>query len=221
MPKIRPPRSNGKNGHAGNGEKPADAKGNGHPPQDPQKPTENLPAPIEGRRIGPAEKRRAEQRERVRASLKRRAASRVTEKTAATSAKNIKRLERVFEAFEYRLLGHSYRVIGQAMGIEPSTVYNYVVEAINMRIIEPHEERVIQDLERLDIALAPIMQAAAEGDYQATDRLLKIIEARNTLLGIGKEKPAEGGGLSIKFPEGGGDVRLIAEFVAPPRPPED
>ena len=103
------------------------------------------------------------------------------------SAKKIIALQREQQALELRIGGASYRQIGQALQIEPSTAMRAVfrgLDKIREEVRENASQYVQLQLERLDKMLLAVWPSVTKGSYGAIDRALRIEERRARLLGL-------------------------------------
>jgi transcriptional regulator with XRE-family HTH domain len=88
------------------------------------------------------------------------------------------------EALRLRSEGLTYREIAQRLGINSSTAYRRVENAL--RAIPAHGVEEMRQLEgeRLDKLHAALWERALEGDLSAIDRLLTISARRSKLYGL-------------------------------------
>lgn len=204
---------------------PKNGKGNGHEPEKPPATIdqEGKPAPAPrgplvltkpAENLKPTDKRLRKGRKHTIAS-------------ATTSPREIKRRARMAEAIEYRLQGHAIAAIAQQMKASPATIHAYLVDAMAEMIREPADALKDMELQRLELLMAQFLPVALEGDTNACDRVLKIMELRAKLLGFGK---ADGGGgnTNIFFGQQNNTFEakatgpsLKVEFVHPPQPPRE
>lgn len=108
------------------------------------------------------------------------------QKTRPDKADAIEREER---ALELRRAGASYREIAKALGCRLETAHKAVQRGIARQIerVQDKAEAVIQlELDRLDRLLRGVWVQAAQGNTQAIDRVLRIMERRAALTGIDK-----------------------------------
>lgn len=103
-----------------------------------------------------------------------------------TSPSKIKRAKKIAEALDYRLQGHSYPKIAEAMGEPVSTVFTYVSDGLKQIVREPAEALREIELERVDVLLAAVFADAAEGDDTKINTTLRVMERRAKLLGLDK-----------------------------------
>jgi transposase-like protein len=94
------------------------------------------------------------------------------------------------EAWRLRKMGYSVKEIAFAMDFAESTVYDYL-KAISNRLIEQqfrHAESYREmQLARLDDALRlTIDYVVTKGKIEGVDRILKVIDMQNRLLGLYK-----------------------------------
>lgn len=88
------------------------------------------------------------------------------------------------EALEYRKMGLSYEQIGQKMGVNHQTAWNYVEAALKKVNHENAKEVKKMELSRLDAMFIKVYGDALRGDLGALASALKIMERRAKLLGI-------------------------------------
>lgn len=93
-------------------------------------------------------------------------------------------------ALQMRHAGASYRTIAQQLGIDVRTAFNDVQYMLTELAREPAENVRALELERLDRLMIPLFARATRAedgrlpDYQAIDRILKIMDRRAKLLGL-------------------------------------
>ena len=88
------------------------------------------------------------------------------------------------EALRLRSLGHTYREIADRLGINTSTAYRRVQNALVAVPYELVDElRTLEGL-RLDELHAAIWENAINGDLRAVDRVLSIMKRRAQLFGL-------------------------------------
>lgn len=104
-----------------------------------------------------------------------------------TTAQKITTAERRRQAVALRLSGATYESIGEAIGVSAPAAFKLVKTALEKLAKEtdtdavPLRELELQRLDRLQFGL---WKKAQNGDLQAVDRALKIMERRAKLLGI-------------------------------------
>jgi transposase len=84
------------------------------------------------------------------------------------------------------LAGHTYRDIAAALSVSLGTVaadMQQVIERWRTEQLELINTQRQLDLSRLDKALTSIWHKVEEGDLQAIDRMIKLIQERSKLLG--------------------------------------
>ena len=109
-----------------------------------------------------------------------------------TSRRNLTRAERRRQAVELRIEGHTFEVIGRIMGINRSNAYRLVkseLDQINKETRESAEGLRALEAMRLDSLHRAMWDKAIDGNFQAVDRVLKIMSRRAKLLGL--DKPAQ------------------------------
>lgn len=111
------------------------------------------------------------------------------------SPKVIVQREKDLEALRLRKTGMLYGDIAKQMGMgNRSVAYKAVMRCIDVLITETKEEaREIVELEllRLDDLLTTCWEEAKEGNMQAVDRVLKIMERRERYLGLDAPKKTQ------------------------------
>lgn len=113
------------------------------------------------------------------------ASGRATKSTV--SADDAAALAREEEALTWRQTGLSYREIGKRMGISGEGARKCVVRAMDRLrpVVEERAEEVRElELARLDIATQGLMPKVEDGNAQAVDKLVKVMERRARLLGL-------------------------------------
>ena len=107
-----------------------------------------------------------------------------------TSPQRVRLVEKHLQALELRKTGFTYAEIALNLGYRsPSGAEKAVRSAIRKVFLEPATEVLKIELFRLDALLQAIWQKAKDGDYQAVDRVLRIMERRAKLLGLDAATP--------------------------------
>jgi hypothetical protein len=120
--------------------------------------------------------------------------------TSYTSPRAIRLAQRRAECLDYRLQGHSYRVIGETMHISPACAHEYVCRCLKEMVPLEDAKKVLSlELARLDQLEAAVFQNASEGDIPSIDACLRIQNQRARLCGL---YPNEKNGLHVNI---GGD----------------
>lgn len=91
-------------------------------------------------------------------------------------------------ALTLRSHGLSYREIGIQMGMQASSVYKHVAKAMKSIIKEPAEDVKALELDRLDQLLGAVWSKSLEGDVEAVNAALRIMERRTKYLGLDAPK---------------------------------
>ena len=94
-------------------------------------------------------------------------------------------MEKSRQALELRKAGCDYRTIADRVGYAgPSAAHKAVMRALKLTVREPAEE--VRELEqsRLDQMLLALWPRVRQGDDQAIDRAIKIMDRRARLLGL-------------------------------------
>ena len=108
-----------------------------------------------------------------------------------TSPKKINELDRRLEALKLRIAGKTFREVGEALGVTEQRAHQLVTEELARLDVERSEARkeaLRLELERLDALHAGVWEAAAEGDPEAIDRVIKIMQRRAALRGLDAPK---------------------------------
>ena len=93
--------------------------------------------------------------------------------------------ERWAEALELRKAGYSYDHIASAVGYSSrGSAREAVMRGIKEIVREPAEEVLALELARLDEMLIKALESARNGDPQAIDAVLKIMNRRSKYLGM-------------------------------------
>ena len=144
--------------------------------------------------------------------------------TSKTAAERITAKQKRAQALSLRLAGATLESIGNQLGVTPQRVHQYVTQELNrLAAMTQADAGAIRqaELERLDKAQISIWVSVTNGNLQAIDRLIKIIETRSKLTGSfapQKVAPTDPGGQQPYQPNDGIkeselDAR-IAELVA-------
>lgn len=137
-------------------------------------------------------------------------------RTNATQRSAIRGKELEVAAVEMRKAGANYRQIGKALGVGPGTANKAV-----MRVLKRMESKLGEDIEvvrqieveRLDDMLRSTATLVREGNLQAIDRWLKIMERRAKLLGLDLA-PVQTARLGVQVETASGDrVQMAVEIV--------
>lgn len=140
-----------------------------------------------------------------------------------TSAKAIRRQQRIAAAMDFRLQGHTHRAIATQLHVSPETVRRYVLEGMAKHVPAETAQQVLKmELWRLDQMQSGIFGQAAHGDTVAIEAMLKIMQRRARYLGLDQDKSA---GVSVSI-NGNGmpnaeDVGIQISFVRPSWKEED
>lgn len=103
--------------------------------------------------------------------------------------------DRWAKALRYRRAGMSLARIAAKLGYADASGARYaIVEGMKAIVREPAEEVRAMELERLDRLMLAIWPKATgkEPDYDATDRVLKIMDRRAKLLGLDSARSESG-----------------------------
>jgi hypothetical protein len=105
------------------------------------------------------------------------------------SDRRIEILDRDRKALELRKAGANYAQIAREIGLDTeSGAAKAVKAALDDVIREPAMDVLVLELSRLDVLLLGCWQKAKNGDVQAIDRALRIMERRAAYLGIDAPK---------------------------------
>jgi hypothetical protein len=107
---------------------------------------------------------------------RRTATSRITPARAQVQAKRV-------EALQLRAAGLTYQQIANAIGVGLSTTYNYVITEVQTAARDDAKKLLHLDLVRLDALQRAEWPAAIQGDHQAVNTVIRIIELRQRLVG--------------------------------------
>ena len=91
---------------------------------------------------------------------------------------------------ELRRTGLTYDSIGKIVDLAPSNVYQHVKKAMDKaraRISEDADVILAETLEHYESLLEKYLPLAMAGDLPTTDRVIKLLEARAKLVGVGGE----------------------------------
>jgi transposase-like protein len=135
-------------------------------------------------------------------------------KNSHTSPKRIVLRRRQSEALRYREQGYNYEQIAKHMKTNPSTVYRWVVAAMDRITAEPAKRVLELELRRLDQLQTAIYADALQGDLSSQQMYLRIADQRARLLGLYPKEPQVNLNIAPDQPE-----TLRIEFVLPDAPP--
>lgn len=108
--------------------------------------------------------------------------------------------EKQVEALKLRQVGHTYRVIGEKLGISAKTAHNYVTDALKeLAELSHHEAESLRVLEmsRLDEYMLILGPRILAGDMNAILTAIKINESRRKLMGI--DMPTRGTSVQLNM----------------------
>lgn len=118
-----------------------------------------------------------------------------------TSQDVLIRAERRLRSFALRKTGATYRQIAEVNKTSVGTAYSdvsSVLEEIREEVREDAKEVLEMDLHRLDAMMVAIWPSASDGNLNAVDRVLKIIQQRHEMLGPpAPEDMPESGAITI------------------------
>lgn len=102
--------------------------------------------------------------------------------------------ERQQEALELRMRGMSQRAIGDAMGISQQAVAYHLKNALleYQKDIEKNAAKIRAiELSRLERLQAAVWQPALDGNLEAVDKAIKVMDRRAKLVGLDAPKKTE------------------------------
>lgn len=88
------------------------------------------------------------------------------------------------EAIDYRIQGHSYEEIGQAIGVSTTTAYRLVTRGLDEKLTDAAEGLIKVQVARLEALIAPHMTNALKGDVNSTSTLLSVMERLDRYAGV-------------------------------------
>jgi transposase-like protein len=136
-------------------------------------------------------------------------------KNSHTSPKRIALRRRQSEALRFREQGYNYEQIAKHMKTNPSTVYRWVVAAMNRITAEPAKRVLELELRRLDQLQTAIYADALQGDLSSQQMYLRIADQRARLLGLYPKEPQ----VHFNINDGKAAPELMRiEFVLPDEP---
>ena len=139
-------------------------------------------------------------------------------KNSHTSPKRIALRRRQSEALKFREQGYNYEQIAKHMKTNPSTVYRWVIAAMDRITAEPAKRVLELELRRLDQLQTAIYTDALQGDLSSQQMYLRIADQRARLLGLYPKEPQLAMSLNAANNEQLEAMRI--EFVLPePREP--
>ena len=94
------------------------------------------------------------------------------------------RQDRINRAYELRILGRTYREIGEALGVSHVTARKWVTEHLESVTLPLVEEVRKQEVDRLTRYLDRLDIRIDEGDDKAISLAIKISESLRKLLGV-------------------------------------
>jgi|GEM_PF-4126515 len=136
-------------------------------------------------------------------------------KTSKTAPSVLEVQKKRADALAFRLMGHTFEVIGEQIGVTTQRAHQLVLEALNDTLTEPAEELRSLEVSRLDQMMTGVYSAAVLGDTKAIDSVLKIQERRAKLLGMDAPTKSE-----ITGAEGGPVLfqKIEYEIIDPANP---
>lgn len=102
-----------------------------------------------------------------------------------TRARNIEAVDKRRQVVELRKSGRGWQEIADEVGYASrGAAHAAFSEALREMVREPVRELVELELARLDTLFLAMWELAKQGDFQATDRAIRIMERRAKLLGL-------------------------------------
>lgn len=101
-----------------------------------------------------------------------------------TRVNNVKRHEQVMRAYELRRDGMSYKDIAKVLLVAEGTVWNWIKAELERTAQEPREEVRKIEVERLDYLYSKLKPRIDQGESQAINSALKVMDRRAKLLGL-------------------------------------
>lgn len=109
-----------------------------------------------------------------------------------TNAIVIEAKARAAEAMRLRMEGHTFTKIAELAGYKSSqSAHDAVKRALHAVIREPAEALIKLELERLDVLWQSQYMNAQQGDVQAMNACMKLMERRAKLLGLDAPEKVE------------------------------
>lgn len=108
----------------------------------------------------------------------------MTQNSRGGFVKTAENAEADTEALRLRSLGHTYREIGECTGVNTSTAYRRVQNALYAIPADEVDSLRKLEGERLDALQLAIWETAVDGDLRAVDRVLSIMKRRAQLFGL-------------------------------------
>lgn len=105
-----------------------------------------------------------------------------------TSPRELELQKKRAEALDYRMQGHTFALIGETMGVDPSTAHDWVVRAMDELTHEKAAAVLKIELERLNAYQAAIYENAVKGDLPSIDASMRVSDRRARYLGLYPDK---------------------------------
>jgi hypothetical protein len=114
---------------------------------------------------------------------------------------DLRTAERRYRALELRKAGMGYAEIAKQLGLSsPGNAYRIVKNALKATYREPADDVRKLELERLDRLTMALWKRAQNGEAEAIDRVLKLMDRRAKLLGLdAPEKTEHTGGITVEY----------------------
>jgi hypothetical protein len=101
-----------------------------------------------------------------------------------TSPENVARAERWAQAAQLRAAGATFREIGRALDVDPTTAQTWVWRYLKEVAVEAADEMRLQEGQRLDRLQRGLWAQATAGDTRAVLAVLRIMERRARMFGL-------------------------------------
>lgn len=124
--------------------------------------------------------------------------------------------QRAYQAYNYQIAGHDWITIAERCGYSSASVakraVNTLISSARGSISdETKKETIDKELTRLDSLQSAYYQSALDGDYKATELVLKIMVHRAKLLQLGEEQIASNRTIIITSEEYAERLKEIAD----------
>lgn len=116
---------------------------------------------------------------------------------ARTTADDHELAERTKKALQLRLAGAAYRDIAKVVGVSHGTVHDDVQRALRDIPKREADDLRAVEVERLDALQKAVWDDAMDGDLQAVDRAVRIIDRRAKMLGLDAPQQVEVSGQDV------------------------
>lgn len=116
------------------------------------------------------------------------------------------------EAIEYRIQGHGYKEIGEALGVSTMTAHRLVTRGLDEKLTDAAEGLIKVQIARLEALLPKHLTNALQGDVNSTSTVLSLMERLDRYAGVAVGR----GKVSIDSQGGGGvprTTKIEVEFI--------